>query len=191
MASCCSLLSLFFFAYFQIGGQTCHVISSYKSLLSQSTLSLWQPSTRTWSLQPLFAWHSYGTLSCNISVIHICPALLVPWTSTLHTTFTKLLINIAKIARNSLFVQLMQMSSIFDQSVLEPVYMQTLSVLVKKYDTMWLQTVKIQKNRQFNIRITFFFFWLLLHLPPSHPIHGILHTNRLHVLLHCNHESSM
>lgn len=146
MASCCSLLSLFFFAYFQIGGQTCHVISSYKSLLSQSTLSLWQPSTRTWSLQPLFAWHSYGTLSCNISVIHICPALLVPWTSTLHTTFTKLLINIAKIARNSLFVQLMQMSSIFDQSVLEPVYMQTLSVLVKKYDTMWLQTENTEKQ---------------------------------------------
>lgn len=179
MASCCSLLS---FAYFQIGGQTCHVISSYKSLLSQSTLSFWQPSTRIWSLQPLFAWHSYGTLSCNISVIHICPALLVPWTSTLHPTFTKLLINIAKIARNSLFVQLMQMTSIFDQSVLEPVYMQTLlSVnIMKAWKRNMTQTVKIQKNRHFNILIALFFNGIVL-----------FHTNRLHVLLHCNHESSM
>lgn len=98
------------------------------------------------------------------------------------TTFTKLLINIAKIARNSLFVQLMQMSSIFDQSVLEPVYMQTLlSVnIMKAWKRNMTQTVKIQKNRQFNILITLFFNGILL-----------FHTNSLHVLLHCNHESSM
>lgn len=116
MASCCSLLSLFFFAYFQIGGQACHVISSYKS----SYLSLLYLSGSLPLVHGLYNLYLLGTL---MERFHVTSQSSI---YALHSWCLEVPPSILPLQNYSLFVQLMQMSSIFDQSVLEPVYMQTL-----------------------------------------------------------------
>lgn len=132
MASCCSLLSLIFFAYFQIGGQTCHVISSYKSCY----LSLLYLSGSLPLVHGLYNLYLLGTLmerfhvtsQSSIYALH-SGALNFHPPSYLY----KIILSLYSWCRclPSLI------SQCWSQCTCKLYYLLTLWKLVKKYDTNW------------------------------------------------------